>query len=104
MEKYSLFPFLWGFCPAWCLQGINSCFKKDIYFADRKNTMSVKENGKPTGTQLKHSLRSTELLRCYKNKYGQKASSCVHLSQSCWLVVQSMGNFPLGRAGKDPGK
>lgn len=61
-------------------------------------------NAKPMGMQLKYSLCSTVLCRSYKTKYGQKASTCVHLSQSCWLVVQLSGSFPLGRAGKDPGK
>lgn len=74
------------------------------FFVCCKNTVSVEVNAKPMGMQLKYSLHSTEFCRSYKNKYGQKASSCTHLSQPCWLVVQPPGSFPLGRAGKDPGK
>lgn len=90
MEKYSLFPFLWGFCPIWCLQGINSCIKKGIFFVCCKNTVSMEVNAKPMGMQLKYSLCSTVFCRSYKTKYGQKTSTFVHLSQSCWLVVRQL--------------
>lgn len=45
--------------------------------------MSVEVSARVMGMQLRHSL-----CRSCKTKHEQKVSSCAHLSQSYWLLVQ----------------